>query len=73
MHSLSVKTPISDPDVTGKIEGKVDLSNVLKVVHLDSTDLSGIIESNIKFQGRMSSVQKKQYEDLMAEGAITVS
>jgi AsmA-like C-terminal region len=69
---LSIKTPVSDPDVTGKIEGKVDLSNILKVVHLDSTDLSGIIESDINFSGKMSSVQKKLYDDLMAEGAITI-
>jgi hypothetical protein len=70
---FSVKTPISDPDVNGKITGKVDLSNVLKVIHLDSTDLSGIIESNISFRGRMSSIQKKQYEDLDADGSITIN
>ena len=70
---LSVKTPMSDPDVTGKIEGKIDLSSVLKVVHMDSTDLSGIIESNVNFQGKMSSFKNKQYDDLKAEGAVSIT
>ncbi len=70
---LSVKTPVSDPDVKGKIEGKLDLTSVLKVVHLDSTDLSGLIESNISFQGRMSAAKSKNFDNFKAEGGISVS
>jgi uncharacterized protein involved in outer membrane biogenesis len=70
---LKVRTPMSDPAVEGSFVGKIDLGNIMKVVPLDSTEMAGIIESDIRFAGTMSMLDKEQYEQFKADGLLTMT
>jgi hypothetical protein len=68
-----VSTPISDPNFFAKITGKIDLSSVKDFIPLDKTDeLNGLITSNISVDGRMSYIDKKEYEKFKADGMLNI-
>lgn len=71
--TLHIKTPMSDMQLEGNFKGKIDFSSLTDIVPLDSTTLKGIMESNIDMAGRMSSIEKEQYEDFKADGTLKLS
>lgn len=71
--TLHIKTPMSDMQMAGNFKGKIDFSSLTDIVPLDSTTLKGIMESNIDMAGRMSSIEKEQYEDFKADGTLKLS
>lgn len=69
-----IKTPISDPDFNVKIKGKVNLASIKEFIPLEKDDnLNGIISSDIELSGRMSDVDKKQYDKFKAQGKLEIS
>ena len=70
--SFSLKTPMSDPDVRGSMTGKIDLTALSNAVPLDSMDLSGIIDMSVKMAGKMSSIEKGQYDKFEASGKMGI-
>lgn len=69
--SLLVKTPISDPYLQAVVKGKIDLGNIRNLIPLDEqTELSGVIKSNIELSGKMSSLEKEEYEKFKATGDL---
>jgi len=69
-----VATPQSDPDVKGTLEGKLNLGMVKEVYPLpEGTKLQGVIQSNLAAAGKMSWLDKKQFDKFMFKGALTVS
>ncbi len=71
--TLHIKTPMSDMQMAGNFKGKIDFSSLTDIVPLDSTTLKGIMESNIDMAGRMSAIEKEQYEDFKADGTLKLS
>lgn len=69
---LNVKFPVSDPQLNGGLKGTIDLQNIMKVIPMDSTELSGIITANFDFMGRMSALEKGKYQDFRADGDFTL-
>ncbi|REJ83511.1 MAG: membrane assembly protein AsmA [Bacteroidetes bacterium] len=70
---LLLKTPISDPELDAFVKGKVDLSKIQKLVPLEQgTKLSGLFTADLSANGRMSSIEKKQYESFNAAGNLRV-
>jgi hypothetical protein len=67
-----LKTPISDPDFKASLNGKIDLTAVTKAVPIDSISLSGIIEMAVSMAGRLSMVEKEQYEKFSATGKLGI-
>ncbi len=66
---LVLKTPVSDPDIDAFMKGKIDLGSIQKLVPLEKgTALSGIITADLTIKGRMSTIEKKQYEQFNASG-----
>jgi len=62
--SLLVKTPVSDPDITGKIKGELDLAKVSEFYPLAKDEkLNGTFVTDITLQGKLSAVEKQQYEN----------
>jgi hypothetical protein len=45
--SFALKTPMSDPDISGSMAGKIDLTALAKTVPMDSINLSGIINMSL--------------------------
>jgi hypothetical protein len=70
--SFALKTPMSDPDFKGSAVGRLDLSALSKAVPMDSISLSGIIDMSVQMAGRMSMIEKEQYESFKATGNMSV-
>lgn len=70
---FALRTPISDPDFNGSMAGKIDLTALSKAVPLDSIKLSGLINMSVSMAGRMSMIEKQQYDNFKASGSINIS
>ena len=70
--TFALKTPISDPDVRGSMIGKIDLKALSNAIPLDSINLSGIIDMSVKMAGRLSMIEKEQYDKFQASGTMGI-
>src|ERR1035437_10344238 len=70
--TLSLKTPVSDPDFKGTIVGKLDLSALSKAVPMNGTNLSGIIDMSVQMAGKMSMIEKGKYDSFKASGTVAI-
>ena len=70
--SFALKTPVSDPDFKGSMVGRIDLSALSKAVPMDSISLSGIIDMSVQMAGRMSMIEKGQYDSFKASGTMSI-
>ena len=71
--TAKVKTPISDPDFAVTAKGTLDLSGVKNVYPLEGMDLNGVLRANMSMGGRLSYIEKEQYERLVANGSINLN
>lgn len=72
--SLRVRTPVSDPDLNGMIKGKINMANLSKIVPMETgTSIRGQMNADLKFAGRMSAIEKEQYENFDASGNMQLS
>lgn len=68
-----VKTPISDPEVSAEVKGIVDLVSVKEFIPLEKGDaMSGTIKADISAAGRMSSLDRKEYDKFKLAGTLEV-
>ncbi len=70
--TLALKTPVSDPDFNASIIGRIDLSALSKAVPMDGISLSGVIDMSVKMAGKMSMIEKGQYESFKASGKMGI-
>jgi hypothetical protein len=70
--TFALKTPMSDPDFSGSMIGKIDLGALTRAVPLDSISLSGIIDMSVKMAGRYSMIEKGQYDKFQASGSMNI-
>jgi hypothetical protein len=70
--TFALKTPMSDPDFKGSMVGKIDLSALSRAVPMDSISLSGIIDMSVQMAGKMSMIEKAQYESFKATGTMNI-
>ncbi|MCL2809495.1 MAG: AsmA family protein [Treponema sp.] len=70
---LHLKTPESDLQVAAKFAGKIDFDSVADIVPLDDINLNGLLECDITLAGRLSTIEKEQYEDFQADGHLKIS
>ncbi|MBP8959050.1 MAG: hypothetical protein KBG40_01305 [Bacteroidales bacterium] len=67
-----LKTPMSDPDFKGAINGKINLDALSKAIPVQNLQLSGLIEMALNLGGRLSMIEKKQYESFTANGTLGI-
>lgn len=71
--NVIVKNPLSDIEWDGTAKGRLDLSRVSDVVKLGKdVALAGIIDIDADMAGKMSYVEKSQYDKIKASGNILV-
>lgn len=70
--AVSIRTPMSDPDVKGSAKGKIDLNALSKAVPMDSINMSGIINMSMSVAGKMSMIEKEQYDKFQASGNLEI-
>jgi len=72
--ALHVATPESDASLDGWVKGRVDLASLRDVMPLEKDDqLNGIVDADIKMKGRMSQIDKEQYDQFQCSGKLNVS
>lgn len=68
-----VRTPISDADLKAEIKATVVLSSVKEFIPLETGDeMNGTIKADVNIAGRMSALEKKEYENFKASGSLEV-
>ena len=65
-----VKTPISDPDLTATAKGTLDLGKIKDVYPLEDITLGGILKADMSLGGRLSYIEKEQYDRFNANGTL---
>lgn len=68
---FSLKTPISDPDVNGKINGKINLADISKAMPMPGVDLQGSISADVRARARLSQIEAQQYESIDMSGQVS--
>lgn len=69
-----VSTPISDPNLDAQVKAKIVLASVKEFIPLEKGDeMNGTITADIEMAGRMSSIEKKEYEKFKANGTLEIN
>lgn len=71
--NATVKTPVSDPDFHLTARGKLDLGKVKEVYPLDDMQLNGLVQADLELGGRLSMVEKGQFEQMQAKGSLRLN
>jgi hypothetical protein len=70
--SLKLRTPISDPDISGSLKTNMDLQSIVDIIPMEDVILKGIINADLEFGGSMSMYEKEMYEDIKADGTVSL-
>ena len=70
--SANVQTPMTDADIKAAVKGKLDFASIKDALPLDGIDLKGILTANIDFAGRMSNIEREQYDRLNLAGNLNL-
>lgn len=66
-----LKNPMSDPFIETKMNANIDLASIGKVYPLKEEEkYNGKLTSNISFKGRLSTIEKKEYDKIDAKGSL---
>ncbi len=72
--TLYMSEPISDPFIRSSMQGKIIIDNVKDVIPLEEGDeLAGIIDAKLNLEGRLSTLEREEYESFKATGDLEVS
>ena len=70
---IHVSTPVSDANIIAEVIAKINLTTIKDVIPLEKgDDLNGLILADVKMKGRMSSIEKKEYDKFDANGTLTI-
>ena len=71
---MHVAYPMSDPELSMKAVGKIDLGNIKEIYPLEAgTQLNGVLDMNLDLGGRMSYYDKNQYDKFKFAGKMNIS
>lgn len=68
-----VKTPTSDLDLQATAKGTLDLGKIKDVYPLEDMSLNGTIQADMNLAGKLSYIEKEQYDKMKAEGSIRLN
>lgn len=71
--NLKLATPMSDPDLDLFVKGVLNLGMIKEVYPMDSMELSGIVDADLKLKGKMSYYDKKQYDKFFFDGKLNLA
>lgn len=71
--TAEIKSPVSDAAFKGTAQGVFNLGKVKDVYPLEDMELNGIVNADLSMQGRMSYIEKEQYERINAAGTVQLS
>lgn len=71
--SATLSTPMSDMQFDVAAKGVLDLGKVKDIYPLEDMSLNGVVNADMSIRGRMSSIEKEQYERISASGNVRLS
>lgn len=71
--TAEVKTPVSDLDFRASAKGKLDLGKVKDVYPLEDMQLNGLVNADMSLAGRLSYIDKEQFDRVQASGSVNLS
>lgn len=71
--SAEVRTPISDANFKASANGILNLGVIKDVYPLEDMELNGTINADMSISGRMSYLEKEQYDKFQASGSIKLT
>jgi uncharacterized protein involved in outer membrane biogenesis len=71
--ALHVATPVSDANIDGWVKCNIDLTSVREFLPLAKEEqLTGKVNADVKMKGRMSQIEKEQYDQFQCSGVIGI-
>lgn len=70
---VEIKSPASDAAFHAEAKGTLDLGKIKEVYPMGEAQLNGIVNANLSIRGRMSYIEKEQYDKLQTAGTADVS
>ena len=68
----NITTPISDLAFDVAAKGKLDLGKIKDVYPIEDMNLNGLVNADLGVKGRMSYIDKSQYDLVQASGSVTL-
>ena len=68
-----VVTPISDLTFNVAAKGKLDLGKIKDVYPMEDMNFNGLLNADLSLNGRMSYIEKEQYDRVQAQGSVELS
>ena len=69
---LSLSEMMTDPNIDAAFSGKIDFASLKQAIPLDSLNISGQLTAKLQMSGRMSSIEKQEYEKFKSKGEATI-
>lgn len=70
---LYTSTPVSDPYIDASIRGRLNLADVGRFYPLNEGDvLSGLLNADLSAKGKLSAIDRKQYDQFAAAGQLSL-
>ncbi|MCL2327718.1 MAG: hypothetical protein FWC39_04305 [Bacteroidetes bacterium] len=68
-----MKTPMSDPFMKASFDGTLDISSLKDFIPMTDMSMSGTIIPRIEFAGKLSDIEKENYNAIHALGSIVIN
>ena len=68
--TANLLTPMSDLAFGATAKGRLDLGKVKDIYPLEDMSLNGLVDADIAINGRMSHIEKEQYDKIKASGTV---
>ncbi len=70
--SMTLRTPVSDPDVDFRVKGTLDLADVPRTVKMEKVEeLSGSVAADAAIRARLSDVDAARWDRVAASGTVS--
>lgn len=69
---LLVTEPMTDPNIDASFAGTIDFASLKQAIPIDSLDITGILKAKMQMAGRMSSIEKQEYEKFQSSGEANI-
>jgi hypothetical protein len=71
---LKMRNPMTDPLIISNILAKVDLATLKNYIPVaEGESYNGILDADIQLNGRMSAIEKEEYEKFKADGTLKLT
>ena len=69
---LHITEPMTDPNIDASFAGTIDFASLKQAIPIDSLDITGILKAKMQMTGKMSSIEKQEYEKFQSSGEASI-